>query len=301
MNNLSKELQPDPLRQTKFPLGLVYVLIGIAVMLLFTYGLYLLVADQPPSSEQTQTQVQARSPTEKPVADRNSSDALTIEKLEDDLFDEPELMDETGQNVDASGAVSLDLDHSDPRVRELVSAQSSEPALKAWLSVDHLLRRFVTLVDNIQRGSIPRKQLAFLAPQGRFKVAKSTGYGIVIDPVSYQKYNVYADTLVSLDTTATVDLYLRLRPLIIRAYEEIGKRSGDFDQVLSQAIEHLLATPILEGEVALIRPSVMYKFKDKEIEGLSSAQKQLIRTGPRNTRIIQQQLAAFASAIKQSE
>ncbi len=297
MNNSSKEPRQDPSSQAKLSQGLVYLLIGIVFMLLFTYGLYLLFADNPISPELDQATTQI----EKSLADQNALDALTMEQLDDNLFDNPESLDETDENLDDTGAALPDLDHSDSLVRESALGLSSEPALKGWLGVDHLLRRFVALVDNIQRGSIPRKQLSFLRPQGRFKVANSADYGIVIDPASYQRYDGFADALASLDPSATADLYRQLKPLINRAYKELGNPSSDFDQVLFQAIGHLQKTPILEGEVALVRPSVMYKFKDKDIERLSSAQKQLIRTGPRNTRIIQQKLAAFASAIKQFE
>lgn len=266
-------------------------------MFLFSYGLYLLFADHPINSELGQATAQI----EKSLADQKSSDASNMEQLDDDLFDNPESLDETDENLDEPGTTLPNLDHSDSLVRESALSLSSESVLKGWLGVDQLLRRFVTLVDNIQRGSIPRKQLSFLRPQGRFKVTNSADYGAVIDPASYQRYNGFADALASLDPSATADLYRQFKPLIKRAYKELGNPPVDFDQVLFGAIGHLQKTPILEGEVALVQPSVMYKFKDKDIEKLSAAQKQLIRTGPRNTRIIQRKLAAFASAVKQLE
>ncbi|MGH8547978.1 MAG: DUF3014 domain-containing protein [Methylococcales bacterium] len=36
---------------------------------------------------------------------------------------------------------------------------------------------------------------------------------------------------------------------------------------------HLMETPVLSGEIALIRPSVVYRFADPELESLSPAQR----------------------------
>jgi Protein of unknown function (DUF3014) len=56
----------------------------------------------------------------------------------------------------------------------------------------------------------------------------------------------------------------------------------------------LLETPVIEKPIALTRPSVMYAFEDPELETLSSAQRQLLRMGPRNVRIVQQKLREIA-------
>ena len=296
VNNSSKEQQSDQLNQPKLSLGFVYLLIGIVLMLLLTYGLYLLVADQTSESEP----VQAVAPVKEPHADVDSSDSLNVGPLSENPPDEQEKSATVADDLtDTSEAAVVlpDLDHSDPMVREAVRHISSGPMLDDWLSVEHLLRRFVTLVDNIRRGNIPRKQLTFLAPKGQFTVTTSTKSGIVIDPVSYQRYNAYANFLVSFDTAAAVNLYRRLKPLIDRAYQELGNSSGNFDSVLMSAIAHLRETPVLDGDVALIQPSVMYKYRDKRIENLSRAQKQLIRMGPRNTRLIQDKLAVLADAL----
>jgi hypothetical protein len=61
----------------------------------------------------------------------------------------------------------------------------------------------------------------------------------------------------------------------------------------------LLATPIPEGPVRLTPPSkgVAYTFTDPRLEGLTAAQKQLVRMGPDNARKIQASLRAIALAL----
>lgn len=230
-------------------------------------------------------------------ADQRESDNLDTQEISQDLMDPAPQIEEPIDEIATNSNGLPILDDSDVEVRKSIRRIAFSPKLSEWLSADHLIRRFVMLVDNIARGNIPRKQFAFLAPSERFQV-KESSKGLIIDPRSYQRYDDYADFLAGMDVSAAADLYRHWGPLIDAAYDELGNPQRSFDSALVQAIEHLQSTPILEDDVFLIRPSVMYKFKDSEIEALSRAQKQLLRTGPRNTRIIQSKLAEFAAAIR---
>ncbi len=292
MNNVSNDLTPEPSKQSNKSLGLLYLLLGIGVLGLLSYGLYGLFADPPPdvSKEAFPSVVKGAS-----TADQNEAAKLKTGQLPLEIEESPETEDE---DLDIDKATVLPaLDHSDRLVRRSIRDLSTSPALSGWTNADHLIRRFVTLVDNIARGKIPRKQMAFFAPKGQFQVMESKGT-LIIDPKSYQRYDVYADFLSSLDSAQAADLYRRLEPIINLAYQDLGNPQSRFDTALFQAIGHLQKTPVVEGDIALIRPSVMYKFNAKELEVLSPAQKQLLRTGPRNTRIIQRKLSSIAGAIR---
>jgi len=63
------------------------------------------------------------------------------------------------------------------------------------------------------------------------------------------------------------------------------------------AIDVILATPIVVEPIKLTRDSVVYKFADPALESLLPLQKQLLRTGPENTKRIQQQATALREAL----
>ena len=94
-----------------------------------------------------------------------------------------------------------------------------------------------------------------------------------------------------------VELYRRLQPLCDDAYRALGHPAGDFDTALTRAIRVLLATPDLEGEVELRPKVISYAFANPRLERLNDAQKHFLRMGPRNVRLIKEQLRALAAAL----
>ena len=59
------------------------------------------------------------------------------------------------------------------------------------------------------------------------------------------------------------------------------------EDILVKSAAEILAAPTIEEPIALVRPSVLYKFANKKFESLSPVSKLMIRMGPENTRIIQ--------------
>jgi hypothetical protein len=70
-----------------------------------------------------------------------------------------------------------------------------------------------------------------------------------------------------------------------------------FDRTLERAIVMLLRAPVLQGDVALNPQGGVFSFEDPRVEQLTAAQKQLVRMGPRNARIIKDRLRAIALAL----
>jgi len=106
-----------------------------------------------------------------------------------------------------------------------------------------------------------------------------------------------ADVIASLDPRASVDLYRQLQPLCEEAYRELGHPPSRFDDVVAKAIQTLLATPVVEGEIELRPKVVTYAFADPRLEALSPAQRHFLRMGPRNVRLIQGELRTLAAAL----
>ena len=199
--------------------------------------------------------------------------------------------------ADASVPTDLPpLEQSDPLVRELVGQLSSHPTIAAWLTTDHLIRSFTSAVVNTANGRTPSRQLSRVRPTEPFQVLQRGG-DVWIDPRSYRRYDRYADALSGLDAKGASQLYTRLKPRIQEAYRELGYPDGDVDAVLQRAIGEILEAPVLEGNVALVSKSVAYEFADPRLESLSSVQRQLLRMGPRNVRLIQAKLREMAPLL----
>ena len=92
-------------------------------------------------------------------------------------------------------------------------------------------------------------------------------------------------------------LYGTLRPRVEEAYADLGSADTRFDATLERAIVVLLETPVVEGNVRLVTRGALYAYADQRLESLLPAQKQLVRTGPRNTRLMQEKLRKIALAL----
>jgi hypothetical protein len=219
---------------------------------------------------------------------------------------------------------AIDVDDSDPLVRQLAKAISSDPRLVTWLVSDDLIRRFTASVANIAEGVSPRKQLEFLTPATPFRVVEGrksvagvesvSGVEVVegeesdgddgrvwLDPQGGERYDAVAEAFASLQVDTVAAVYRRLRPLLFRAYADLGYPDASFDDALQLAIEEIWHTPIREGDIELIPAGAGYQYADPELESMSGAQKQFFRMGPRNRRLVRRQLAAIAPRLGLAE
>jgi hypothetical protein len=200
----------------------------------------------------------------------------------------------TGPAAEAGENIPLPpLDATDPIVRKLVTELSAHPTVAAWLTTDRLLRNFAVVAINISEGKTPTRHLKTVTPQGKFRV-KSAATGAYVDPASYGRYDTYAEAIDALDARGTARLYATLRPRLVEAYAEQGIPEDKVDAVLERAIVHLLETPLVDGEVPLKTKTISYAFSDERLESLSAAQKQFLRMGPRNVRVVQAKLRDLA-------
>jgi hypothetical protein len=184
------------------------------------------------------------------------------------------------------------LAESDAAVRDLAAPLGAEPVLPP----DNLVPRFVAAADNVANGESPRAHLGFLAPKGRFRVVARDGR-LWIDPASYARYDAVADRIAALDAAEVVGLYRRVGPLVAEAHRQLGQPPETFDGTLARAVDELLAVPVVEGDVEVVPKVITYAFADPRLEGMSPAQKHLLRMGPRNVRLVQGQLRAVAGVL----
>lgn len=204
------------------------------------------------------------------------------------------------------------LDTSDSFVLDRVPELVKKEGLLDWMPDNQIIRKFVTLVDNVSQGLIPRQLLAALTPVEPFSVISLDGEDLEdnlletqetvkvyeLDVKSYQRFDFLAEMMGSLDAKEAAALYVQLKPLIDTAFGDLGYKDKKFDDVLLAAIRTLTRAPVIEEQIYLIRPVLYYEFQDTLMESMSPAQKQMIRMGPANTRRIQEKLIEFRSELQ---
>lgn len=188
------------------------------------------------------------------------------------------------------------LDQSDPLVRELVKQITSNPRIAAWLASDGLIRTVTVAIQNVAEGATPAGRFRALRPASGFEVTGRAG-DLRIDARSYQRYDELADAVASIDAAGAARLYATLKPRVEEAYRDLGFPDAPFDRALERAIVSLLQTPAPDSAARLEPKGIGYAYVDPALEGLTGAQKQLLRTGPRNVRIIQSSLRQIALAL----
>jgi hypothetical protein len=223
--------------------------------------------------------------------DRPPAPATTTKPVEQTTVELPRRAGEPGDKIDLPP-----LDQTDTLVRTLAGKLSSHPAVTAWLTTNGLLRNAVVVIANIADGETPAKHLAPLKPQGAFSTKTANGL-TWIDPVSYRRYDAIGDAVDGLDARGVARLYATLKPRVDDAYHDLVGAQGDFDKTLERAIVALLKTPSDDGDVQLTTGKMSYAYASPGLEGLTAAQRQLLRMGPRNARIVKAKLRAVAGFL----
>jgi hypothetical protein len=259
-------LVPEPDRGSRAPLWIAVALLAVAAVVISTVWF----RRTPATSTTRPAAVQAR-----PAAESDTREPL-------------------GPAVEPIDLPPLVL--TDPLVRELLGKLSSNPTLASWLATDGLIRTFVVSVENVADGQSPAKRLRALAPRQPF-LTVTEGRTIAIDPRSFSRYDGLASAAASMDAAGLARVYSVLKPRLVEAYKELGHPEGEVDAAVERAIVLLLQTPVVEAPVTLRSRVLSYKYEREDLEALSSAQKQLLRMGPRNVRIVQDELRAIAREL----
>lgn len=184
------------------------------------------------------------------------------------------------------------LAQSDVFVKEQLSHFYTKPVLNLIVN-DDIIRRVVVFVDNLAQGKLAQQHNPFVKPLESFSVQDQDV--LTISPESYQRYDAYVDLFTQIPPEQAVALFKQYHVLFDEAYQEVGLPDTSFDQRIFDAIDVIMTTPVVTGNVPLIAQSVTYKFAYSEWEQLPAAQKQLLRMGPKNLK----KLKAALKQIKQ--
>lgn len=188
------------------------------------------------------------------------------------------------------------LDESDDYVRRAAASLSVHPELARWLAQTSLVRTATAVVVNVADGESPRPHLAFLAPPRRFSVVRRKGRTLA-DPAAFAGYDRVGDAVASLDASLAAAAYSLLEPLFDAACRELGHPEGGSRAVLARAIAALLETPLPGPDAELVPHGPGFRYADAALERLTPAQKQFLRIGPRNARLVQGKLRELQAAL----
>lgn len=171
------------------------------------------------------------------------------------------------------------------------------PTIESLLLRDGIIDRLVTTVDNLPRRELPEKIRPVGQIQKAFDADTASDDAMALGPTSYSRYDGLVAQLYYADIDTAFDTYQRFYPLFQQAYERLGYPDGYFNDRLVEVIDHLIATPLPEGTIVLVRPNVLYEFADPDLEALSSGQKLLLRVGPNNASTLKRILEKFRSRL----
>lgn len=188
------------------------------------------------------------------------------------------------------------VDVSDGTVKTKLLELSDYDDFARLLINDQVLQRFVIMTTSLANEEVSANNQVLKAPDKPFRTFKQAEKEW-IDPASYKRYTPYVDVLESIDTQSLLALYAEYKPSIQGIFAEISDPNDDFDDMLVSAIDLLLDTPEVPLPMEVYSDSVMYKFKDSQLESLTAPQKQLLRTGPENMRRIKAKLRELKSAL----
>lgn len=268
------------------------IIITLVVVLAAIIGVvvYFVSSTEPESTAVEEIAIPAPASEPEPVPDPEPEPAPEPEPVVE-LPPEPEVEEEPAFVLPL-------LDDSDSLIRDGAVSLIRHEGINGWLAPSQLIRKYVAFVDNVARGQVAKEPVRQLTPEGPFLVKKIDENTFELDPVSYERYNMVADVAASVDARRAAEFYHLLRPLIQDAYAELGYGDKSFDDVMFEAIGRLLETPVIEEPILLVQPVVMYKYQDDKLESLSPVQKQLIRMGPRNTRLLQNKMREISLELR---
>lgn len=263
-----------------------HLILTVVVIIALVVGYFLL---SPQENDQAQSRVPVQPQVEDVVEETPEPEPEPVveEPIETLPEPEPEALPEPEPEP---------LDTSDAAVKTSLLNLTDYDSAASLLVNESLLQSFVVVAENISRGDTAPNHQFLQTPEQTFRVYQQAGKEW-IDAASYKRYTPYVDTFEGMDTQTLMDLYQLYKPTITDIYAEIGDPDENFDNILKQAINHLLDTPEVPVPVEVYTESVMYKYRDSRLEELSGPQKHLLRTGPENMRRIKAKLREVLQSL----
>lgn len=178
--------------------------------------------------------------------------------------------------------------------REAARTLSPDAAYQRWAAEGDLESRWAFVIANVAEGVTPRRVLGPFAPRQPFTVTEQGGRKVIAE-ASHRRYDGFADAVAAVDARLAARIYRALRPGIEAAYGALGAR-GTLDAAVGRALQRIERAPVREG-VEVVEQGGIWAFADRALEDQDEVTKQLLRMGPRNTRLLQQKARELREAL----
>lgn len=188
------------------------------------------------------------------------------------------------------------LAESDKDAGEGLAALLGKDAYARYFVSQDLVRRIVATVDNLPRKTYAQRLSPVKPVAGAFLVSGKDPER-TIDAKNAARYTPYVRVLDAVDARKLVALYVRLYPLFQEAYQELGYPKAYFNDRLVQALDVMIATPSMPGQLRVTQPKVFYQYADENLEALPSGQKILLRIGPENAARVRAKLVEIRKLV----
>ena len=183
------------------------------------------------------------------------------------------------------------LEESDDAVRDAVGDIPLGTAGQQYLMPGNIIERSASLIYLMAQGDVPYKLLPVSRPKATFPI-RDDGTQVVTDPAGFERYDALTQWLQSLDLESLLSSLEWFIPLFIEAWSYYGEDPAAFDMAVVIALDLVIATPEIDlSEARLTRKEAVWIFEDPAIEGLAPIQKQVLRMGPENAKILKAKAA----------
>ncbi len=183
------------------------------------------------------------------------------------------------------------LEESDDAVRDAVGDIPLGTAGQQYLMPGNIIERSASLIYLMAQGDVPYKLLPVSRPKAAFPI-RDDGTQVVTDPAGFERYDALTQWLQSLDLESLLSSLEWFIPLFREAWSYYGEDPAAFDMAVVMTLDLVIATPGIDlSEARLIRKEAVWIFEDPAIEGLAPIQKQVLRMGPENAKILKAKAA----------
>ncbi len=183
------------------------------------------------------------------------------------------------------------LEESDDAVRDALGDIPLGTAGQQYLMPGNIIERSASLIYLMAQGDVPYKLLPVSRPKAAFPISDD-GTQVVTDPAGFERYAALTQWLESLELEPLLSSLEWFIPLFREAWSYYGEDRTAFDMAVVMTLDLVIATPEVDlSEARLIRKEAVWIFEDPAIEGLAPMQKQVLRMGPENAKILKAKAA----------
>jgi hypothetical protein len=183
-------------------------------------------------------------------------------------------------------------DSPEPWPEEPVPDETPPPPLPLLDESDEWINQEL---DALTSRQVPAPINPIKGPEGKF-IVSTEGETMRISLDNSTRYEAYTSLLQQVDSTTLSGVYKHYYSLFQQAWEN-NAGEGLFNERLLEVIDHLLATPDIDGDIYLVKPEAVYLYEDPELEALSAGQKVLLRMGPDNAAVVKAKLVEIRTQV----